>query len=263
MPFKNVDLQHFVLLRRGHEDLGYWRYLSDLAKHFLVFFPLLPILQLCANPLGKKKKNRCRQWSIDRPSCTDSPRSSFLCRRKSGLVCRSPPVASCGDRPRRPGPTAVWCWALLPVRTHTANTAACAPNTAVTKTTTDNSFRPAEVLLRSPERRRWISVPVLLCYPARGRRDNSLPLDSQAISGPLYLRIRLWSSGFDSTLRFPIYWMPVGPMVLFRTQQECNRSDSTCWKVKKAIGVWKQKNVFQYRKKLKVIEIENFKCNLK
>lgn len=115
----------------------------------------------------RRKRNRWRQWSIDRPSCIDSPRSSFLCRRKSGLVCRSPPFASCGDRPRRPGPTVVWCWALLPVRTHTANTKTCAPNTAVTKTTTTvNSFRPAEVLLRSPERRRWISVPVLLCYPA-------------------------------------------------------------------------------------------------
>lgn len=116
---------------------------------------------------GKRKRNRWRQWSTDRPSCIDSPLWSFLCRRKSGLVCRSPPFASCGDRPRRPGPTVVRCWALLPVRTHTANTKTCAPNTAVTKTTTTvNSFRPAEVLLRSPERRRWISVPVLLCYPA-------------------------------------------------------------------------------------------------
>lgn len=57
MPFKNVDLQHFVLLRRGHEDLGYWRYLSDLAKHFLVFSPYCRSCSSAQTLWGKKKKS--------------------------------------------------------------------------------------------------------------------------------------------------------------------------------------------------------------
>lgn len=73
----------------------------------------------------------------------------------------------------------------------------------------------------------------------RGRRENSLPLDSQAVSGPLYLRIRLWSSCFDSILRFPIYWMPLVPWSCSELNKNANQSDSTCWKVKKAIEVWK------------------------
>lgn len=191
----------------------------------------------------RRKRNRWRQWSIDRPSCIDSPRSSFLCRRKSGLVCRSPPFASCGDRPRRPGPTVVWCWALLPVRTHTANTKTCAPNTAVTKTTTTVNSSGLQKFC-------WghlsgVGGFLSPCYcvtpPCYSQRKTGEFLTTRftsrlgtVISQNPTLKFRLW---FDTPLSDLLN--AAGPMVVFRTQQECNQSDLTCWKVKKAIEVWK------------------------
>lgn len=72
-------------------------------------------LQRCARPL-----NQWRQCVIDWSTlgCTNSPRSSFPGRQKYGLVSRSPPFASCGDMPWRPGPTAARCLPSLPQSEH-------------------------------------------------------------------------------------------------------------------------------------------------
>lgn len=72
----------------------------------------------------------------------------------------------------------------------------------------------------------------------RGRRENSLPLGSQAVSGPLYLRIRLWSSGFDSIPRFPIYWMPLVPW-------SCSELNKNATGVIQLVERWKKRLKFE------------------
>lgn len=66
------------------------------------------------------------------------------------------------------------------------------------------------------------------------KTGDSLPLDSQAIRGPLYLRIRLWSSGFDSILRDSIVKMRPEWFNLLKGEKKSN------WSMK-AINVFERR----------------------
>lgn len=80
-----------------------------LAEHFPVYTPshFYDVLWLCRKP-------GVTSAASDRVFSTNSPRSSSLCRQRSGRVSRSRPCASSADTPRPPGPTVTRCSASSP-----------------------------------------------------------------------------------------------------------------------------------------------------